>query len=86
MSWFKKFGAFAQVAEGFIGVFEFGSDEELSADENYPAIATKKIFIKAISLAHKAFNTVANDCAAEFFACREADFAVIAFVTYDEQN
>ena len=86
LSWLKKFRAFANIEEGFLSVLEFCSDEKFSPDKNHSAIAAERIFIEPISLAHQSFNAVANDCAAEFFTCRKADFAVIAFVVDDKQN
>lgn len=83
---FKNFGTSANVEKSFFGVFKFGVDQKLAPDENHSAIATKEIFIEPISLAHETFYAVANDSPAEFFARREADFAVKFFVMNDEQN
>ena len=69
-----------------MSVLEFCIDEKFSPNKNHSAIAAEKIFIKPISLAHQSLNAVANDCAAEFFTRRKADFAVIAFVLDDKQN
>ena len=69
-----------------MSVLEFCVDEKFSPNENHSTIAAERIFIEAISLAHQSFNAVANNCAAEFFTRRKADFSVVAFVLDDEQN